>query len=425
MRILFTVIPEKTIFMSMVPLAWALRTAGHEVHIACQPAFTDTVTQAGLTAVPVGRNSVTARINDHDPEGMEKGRHGLPNPWDVAEFPERANWDLQVAGHREVVESAHKPDNFPMINGLVAYARHWEPDVVIWEPFSYAGSIAAKACGAASARLLWSIDVFGVTRQTFLGLKDQQPEGKRTDPLADWLGGYARKYGDDFTEDLTVGHFSIDQLPPSLAQQAEGLQYTGLQYIPYNGAAVVPNWLRTPPERPRVALTLGLTAATQFAGYTVDVQDILTTLADLDIELVATIAESEQRKLSHVPENTRVVQFAPLNALSATCDVVISHAGPGTFLTAARHGVPQLTVPAEFDAPELARRAMAQGGSLCVQAESAGEITQSIREGVLRLLNEPGLRQRAEALDDEIRAMPSPNEFVAHLEQLTLKHRTR
>jgi hypothetical protein len=30
-RVLFTVNPERTIFLSMVPLAWALRTAGHEV----------------------------------------------------------------------------------------------------------------------------------------------------------------------------------------------------------------------------------------------------------------------------------------------------------------------------------------------------------------------------------------------------------
>ena len=33
-----------------------LRTAGHEVRFACQPKFASVVTQAGLTAVPAGRD---------------------------------------------------------------------------------------------------------------------------------------------------------------------------------------------------------------------------------------------------------------------------------------------------------------------------------------------------------------------------------
>ena len=37
MRILFASIAEKTHFLGMVPLAWALQTAGHEVRVASQP----------------------------------------------------------------------------------------------------------------------------------------------------------------------------------------------------------------------------------------------------------------------------------------------------------------------------------------------------------------------------------------------------
>ena len=57
MRVLLTTYPERTHFLAMVPLAWALRTAGHDVRVAVQPKFAPTVTQAGLTAAPVGRNS--------------------------------------------------------------------------------------------------------------------------------------------------------------------------------------------------------------------------------------------------------------------------------------------------------------------------------------------------------------------------------
>jgi glycosyltransferase (activator-dependent family) len=422
MRILFAVIPEKTIFMSMVPLAWALRTAGHEVHVACQPGFAEHVTQAGLTAVPVGRaSSATARLRTaFYPEDIDVA--GLPSPYKVAE-PSGADlgWDRVSADYAHMVNIWHRRDNYPMIIDLVDYARFWEPDLIIWEPLTYAGSIAAKACGAAHARLLWSIDVFGVTRRRFLELRDEQPEDQRIDPFADWLGGYARKYGFEFSEDMVTGQFTIDELPPSLAQQADGLHYAGLQYIPYGGAAVIPNWLRTRPERPRVALTLGLSTTEIFSRYTVNIQDILDNLADLDFEIVATIAEEKQKYLTRVPDNTRIVSYVPLQALTATCDAVINHAGPGTFLTVARDGVPQLTIPRDFDEPELARRAENQGGSLCIQAADA--TAGNIRESLLRLLNEPRFREGATELRDELLTMPSPNDFVPALEQLITKHR--
>ena len=78
MRVLLASYPDRPIFHPMVPLAWALRTAGHEVRFACQPAFADTITRAGLTAVPVGRDGNTVRMAELDPEQDESERGGLP-----------------------------------------------------------------------------------------------------------------------------------------------------------------------------------------------------------------------------------------------------------------------------------------------------------------------------------------------------------
>ena len=399
MRVLLTTYPEKTIFLSMVPLAWALRSAGHEVRFACHPSFADVVTRAGLTAVPVGRgHGGWRRMVDLDPEGTEEGRAGMPSPYDTAALgPEHHDYETMKAGYDYVFQAWHRLDNFPLVAGLVDFARAWKPDLVIWEPNTYAGAIAAKACGAAHARLLWSIDVFGVARENYLSLQAEQPPENHADPLADWLAGYGRKYGFDYTEDLITGEFTIDQLPDSLRMEA-GLDYLPMRYVPYNGQAVAPRWLWDRPERPRVALTLGTTATERFGGYSFSTQNALDSLADLDLEVVATIAESEQRKLERVPDNTRLVSYVPLNELVPTCDVVINHAGPGTFLTTALHAVPQLTVPWDFDEPELARRAGAQGAALVVDAEQASG--PAIRDGVLRLLEERGFRERAVALRD-------------------------
>jgi glycosyltransferase (activator-dependent family) len=403
MRVLFAVNPEKTIFYTMVPLAWALRTAGHDVRVASQPRFATTITQAGLTAVPVGRDRDRWQVAGQ----KEELRAGLPAPYDAA-VAEPASLDAEtlVDGYERQAVRWHKLDNFPIIADLVDYARHWQPDLVIWEPLTNAGAIAAKACGAAHARLLWSVDVFGVTRARLLALRPPK------DPLRDWLGGYA-----EFTEDMVTGQFSIDLLPDSLAMPTD-LHRVPMGYLPYGGPAVVPRWLWEPPHRPRVALTLGTTSTEQFAGYATDVPELLDALSTMDVEVIATVAP---QTLDTVPENVRAVGFVPLDALVSTCAAVVNHAGPGTLLTTARHAVPQLAVPWDFDEPELARRAGVQGAALVIRADTA--TGPAVRDGVHRLLHEPEFAGRAARLRDEILAMPTPNQIVPQLEELTAKYR--
>ncbi|WP_326943864.1 activator-dependent family glycosyltransferase [Amycolatopsis sp. NBC_01307] len=444
MRVLFTDTPEPTTFMPMAPLAWALRTAGHEVRFAAAPMFAETITQAGLTAVPVGRDVDLYRrldavmgaldhnaelkaefegVSDEDALELLKLESGMPAPYDVAEYPERADWEKMLPAYAGAVWTDHKPENFPMIAGLVEFARAWEPDLVLWEPSTYAGAIAAKACGAAHGRLLGRLDAFGVTRSHYRRLMAQQPEDQRYDPFADWYEGYCERYGFEFGEDMVTGQFSVDQFPGSLRMAADDVDYLPMQHVPYGGPASVPHWLWAAPTRPRVALTLGSTAAIRFDGYTVDVQDVLTALGDLDIEVIATVADNVRGRLTAVPRNTRIVPYAPLHALAPTCDVVINHAGAGTYLAVALHGVPQLTLPWDLDEPELARRATAHGSALMIRGDHA--TGKDVADGVARLLAEPRFRARAVDLRDEMLALPSPNDVVGQLEELTVKFRTR
>ncbi|RZQ61168.1 activator-dependent family glycosyltransferase [Amycolatopsis suaedae] len=424
MRVLFAVNPATSIFNSMVPLAWALRTAGHDVRVASQHYFGEVITAAGLTAVPVGRNSDFLRAmtaKGISGEVMEEARAGLPAPFDIVDNPD-LTWEETRDAHGSDIER-YKLEGFAMLAGTVEFARAWQPDLVVWEPFTPAGAIAAKACGAAHARVVWSVDVFGITRERFLGKRNAQPVAEREDPLGDWLGGYARRYGGEFTEDMAVGHFTIDPVPAPLGMRAADPHYLPMRYIAYNGPAVVPGWLQKPAARPRVAITLGVTAIDHFAGYTVSIQDILDSLSDLDIEVVATIDEEEQAKLKRIPDNARLLPYVPLNALAATCSAVVNHAGPGTLLTSALHGVPQLTLPFHFDEPLLAGKLAEQGAGLTIDPTATSG--QNIRENLLRLLEEPSFTERAVALREDIAAMPAPNELVGEIERLTVKYRTR
>ncbi|MFF5115202.1 hypothetical protein ACFY3D_39410, partial [Streptosporangium sp. NPDC000509] len=135
MRVVFVTYAEKTHFLGMVPLAWALRNAGHEVRVASQPELSDVITGAGLTAVPVGKDHMLHRLLTHaeslDPDG--------PAPFDMAENrPEMLTWEYLRRGyHDELVPWWWRVVNDPMIVELTDFCRHWKPDLVIWEPASY------------------------------------------------------------------------------------------------------------------------------------------------------------------------------------------------------------------------------------------------------------------------------------------------
>jgi glycosyltransferase (activator-dependent family) len=447
MRVLFATSADKSIFQSLTPLAWALRTAGHEVRVASLDKFATTINQAGLTAVPVGHDSakededddeddeppaVSASPEDDDDEPPED-EYVPPLPYDVVAKPEPdITWVELKARYDFYVTWWHKTDAVPMINEMVAYARWWQPDLVIWDPIAFAGPIAAKAVGAAHARLLWGQDIFGATREHYLRLKDRMSPRAQGDMLAEWLGAAAGRHGGGrFTEDMVTGQFTIDQLPASLRMAGTASDgrsassakpdHVPMRYVPYGGPSIVEPWLWETPKRTRVAITLGITAAERLDGYAVDVQDIFDAVADLAIEVVATINVKEQNRISRVPDNVTMVDYAPLQALVPTCAAVIHHAGFGTMATASLHGVPQLTLPTDFDEPPLARRLTEQGAGLTMHsAESTGP---RVRELLLRILGESSFRTAAARLRDEMLAMPTANEIVPRLEELTVKYR--
>lgn len=429
MRVLFATYSERTHFHAMVPLAWALAGAGHDVRVATQPALVDTVTASGLTAVPVGADHnlwriadrfLTARFARRDPAVYQLARAVDLPPFDIAELePDEVDWDYLCSGYEHAVARWYRVVNDPMVDDLVAFARAWRPDLVLWEQATYAGPIAATAVGAPHVRMPWCLDIFGRTRATFRTLRDRRPAGDRPDPLAGWLRAHARRLGidaaDPAVEDMTVGHATIDQYPAPLQMDA-GLDHLPMQYVPYNGPAVVPGWLREPPERLRVCVSLGVSATSRFGGYPVDMGDLLRALGDLDVEIVATVAEDQQAGLGAVPPNARVVSFVPLAALLPTCSAAVNHGAFGTINTTARCGVPQLTIPEQHDNPPACRRIAGYGAGLTIQY--TGVTADGVQAAVRRLLTEPSFAGSAARLRESVLAMPTPQQTVPALEQL-------
>ncbi|MFD6097536.1 hypothetical protein ACFWF4_14645, partial [Nocardiopsis flavescens] len=212
MRILFVSYAEKTHFQGMVPLAWALRAAGHEVVVASQPELMPTVASTGLPGVPLGRDhmlyQVTAWARRLD-SAQEPGLFDVGERW-----PEHHSWERLEEGFGSAVSLWWKVVNDPWVAELVGFCRWWGPDLVLWEPVSFAGGVAAEVVGAVHGRVLWGMDLLGRMRSRFVDALAARGGGR--DPLAEWLGDRAGRAGGVFSERMVRGHFTVDPLPEVL-----------------------------------------------------------------------------------------------------------------------------------------------------------------------------------------------------------------
>ncbi|MFI9154905.1 activator-dependent family glycosyltransferase [Streptomyces sp. NPDC053367] len=416
MRILFATVSERSHLYTMVPLAWALSAAGHEVRVASSPALAGPIMSTGLTAVSLG--------TDHNlHEMLKENRDSLENPLSDWSDPvlDSHSWEQVLMKFKVSVMFAYQTYNDCLVHDLVDYARHWRPDLVVWDPVTYAGPVAARVVGAAHARLMWCIDIYSAMRDVFLARLAEQPPERREDPLAEWLGGLLRRHGSDFDEEVVTGQWSIDQIPASL-QLPLTVDRLGMRYVPYNGPSQLPDWLRREPERPRVVLTSGVSARAALGGTFMPVTDMIGTLGELDAEVVAALPPEELESLEKVPANTRLVDFVPLHALLPSASVLIHHGGFGSWGTALANAVPQLVPTIRYaDWWNKALSVQQAGAGLAVHAS---ELTPDVlRDGVHRLITDPSFRDNAERLRQENLAAPSPHDVVAELERRTAEHR--
>ncbi|GAA2362585.1 activator-dependent family glycosyltransferase [Streptomyces cuspidosporus] len=438
MRVLFATVSEKSHLYTMVPLAWALTTAGHEVRVAGNPAVTDAITHSGLTATPVGTDhrmgdafapyrELSARIIDARKRDDRAGARELyrtlyglleNEAMDWSEpGVERETWPSVLTKYQVNVERLYRVYNDSMVDDLVELARSWRPDLVIWSPLAYAGAVAARVVGAAHARLLWNVDIYSAMREVFLELAGRQPAERSEDPLGDWLTGHLRRHGSDFAEEVTTGQWTIDQGPASL-QLPLGVRRVAVRYAPYNGPSVEPDWVRRAPDRPRVCFSPGSSTASVIGASHLPVPEILDAVADLDIEFVASLPPQESGSLRRVPDNTRIVDFVPLHTIVPSCSAVVHHGGFGGWSAALLHGVPQFLLPIRFS-DWWAKAAVldAQGGGAYLHASQV--TAETLREGLVRLLEEPSYRESAARLRREMLDAPTPNDLVPTLEKLT------
>ncbi|MEZ0095636.1 activator-dependent family glycosyltransferase [Streptacidiphilus sp. EB129] len=414
MRVLFATIPEKSHLYCLTPLAWALRAAGHEVRVASAPGFSATVAATGMTAVEVGTDdNISSAMADHR-ESQEIDEAD----WSELD-PARVTWAGELS-RMQMGRWGFAYYNEPMIDDLVAFARFWRPDLVVWDPLTYAGPLAAGAVGAAQVRSMCFADVWVAKRRLFGKLLAEAPEDQREDPMADWLGERAEGFGGSFSEELITGQATLDPLPERISAPADTRRIP-VRFVPYNGPAVLPDWLRRPQARPRVCLSLGAANTERYGGDYVSKASLLAALADLDVEVVAALLPSQVAELDGaLPDNARVVAQVPLHALLPGCSALIHHGGFGSFSGAMVEGVPQLVVSTPVSDQLYRAGALERAGAGLLLGHHRAT-PETVRAAVVRLLDDPAFRQGAAWLRDEALAHPTPHDLVPQLERLAVE----
>ncbi|MEU7834257.1 MULTISPECIES: nucleotide disphospho-sugar-binding domain-containing protein [unclassified Nonomuraea] len=388
MRVLFTTWAWSPHYFPMVPLAWALRNAGHEVRVAGQPGIIDPIVNSGLPAVSVGK----------DIDFVETVRQQMGIDGTAEMTPER--WRELRKGKGKAALRIFVDLAEAMVDDLVDFGRAWRPDLVVHTPSGFAGPLTAAALGVPNVRHLKAPDIAYPAREL---------EVELLEPLRKRLGISAPVD--------PIGALTVDPCPPRMQVPSEYPRQL-IRYIPYNGPGVMPDWLLEPAERPRVCVTWGTTLG-RLNPNMVLAGTMLRAIAELDVEVVATVAPGHAALVGDLPAGVRLVESLPLHMLLPTCDAIVHQGGTGTTMTSLVCGVPQLIVPQFPDHAFNAARLAGAGGGIVLMPEDADP--EAVRAHVRRLLDDEELRASVRSLHDEAVSQQAPTEIVGVLEDLAAR----
>ncbi|MFI9388430.1 nucleotide disphospho-sugar-binding domain-containing protein [Kutzneria sp. NPDC052558] len=382
MKVLFTTWAWPSHLYAMAPLAWALRSAGHEVRIASQPALMPTVKDLGLPAIPVGSDVDTAAmVREYllpPDQTAPPARRGAGKPGGV---PRALR---MLLAHAE-----------SMLPDLVTVARRWQPDLVVYDSTNLAGPIAAAAVGVPGIRHLFGVDLMRPT----------------LDFTQELLAPLAARH--DVRLPRLADAVTVDPTPPSF-QAVPAQPLLRMRYVPFNGPGLAPpDPVRT--DRPRVAVTWGHTIA-KVDPLRFPVAAIARRLAADGVDVTVVASHSQRPLLGVLPAGVTVLVDTPLHLVLPEVDALVHHGGAGTALTALSHGVPALVVPQLPDHAGCAARVAATGAGRILSAEQAG--TERLTKETHDILTGSAEREAADRLRRELVELPPPSALVPELTAL-------
>jgi UDP:flavonoid glycosyltransferase YjiC (YdhE family) len=370
-KVLFVTPPGYGHVLPTIPLAWAVRAAGHEILVATCGVSVSAVTRAGLPAVNVA-------VRTDLPSLYAKYRPGFRDSVVRTDDPAA---DVTPQIFVEICDV--------MTDEVVRVAREWRADLIVHTPDAAAALIAA-ACLAIPA--------------VFLGV------GLHYTPEAMQRTLYAAVT--HISSRWDVGELAapvawIDTTPPSLRGERNG--GWPMRTVQYNGGALVEaSSLRNGHEdRARVAVTMG--TAVPFVRGVAPLRAIVDAARGVDATFVVAHGLPAASALGPLPPNVQATSWIGFDVLLPTCHAAIHHGGSGTTMAVLSAGLPQLVVPQGSD--QFANAAALRRRGVAIVKDEATLDADVIAD----LLASRGLATSAAEVRAEVAAMPPPAEIVPRL----------
>lgn len=381
MKILVTTGPAHPLYFPIVPLAWALRAAGHQVIVATPENFGETVHQSGLPSVPVGGTVQMAQVMGTDRDGNR-----VQVPATDEEMAAGIGHGFGRLGAR-------------VIDDTCELVRQWRPDVILTEGYS----VTVAAAAAALYDVPW-------IRHT-VGPGDLDVDRWSAAELAPELAGLG-------VTDLPAPALVVDNCPPLLADPPADAQL--LRYVPYGEPTAVPAWVFAERTRPRVLVTLG--SVQPAIGGLPMLQQIITALGTLPADLIVAVADFLLPQLGQLPDSVVAAGWQSLTGVLPGCDLAVHHGGPGTMMACLNEGLPQVIVPGRGK-PLAAIDRLAAFGAV-TQIAPPALTPESVTSACQELLDDPSYGKRAVEVRDRIAELPSPPEVVRRIEDVLAGRRS-
>jgi UDP:flavonoid glycosyltransferase YjiC (YdhE family) len=378
MRVLFTCVVGHGHFHPMVPLANALREAGHEVAVATDPGYGPSVRELGFEAHPAGLDHVEARRRFH------------------ASVPDWASAPLNDRMRIQQAEMFGRIRVPPMLDDLQRVIAEWAPTLLVHDSLEMAGAIAAEAAGIAHAE-----HSVGILR----------PEAGRVASTAAVAA---------FSEALGVknpgvgglgGELYLDICPPGIQDPAIDrlANVQPLRPMDFDAAPGVPppKWMTAVRDEAIVYVTLG----TVFNDAVDVFRTILAGLGEAPMQVLVTIGETgDPAALGPQPGNVHIERYIPQARVLPMCSLVVSHAGSGAMLGAIKAGVPILAVPQGADQFMNAERCVSAGLGLRLLPHELS--ADAVLDNVRRLLGDGRFARAVQRERAALEAMPLPRDIV-------------
>ena len=412
-RFLFSISGGYGHFHPMVPLARALKQAGHEVAFAVGAFLRPMVESAGFAVLPV----VSRMADDPEYQQFQAEREKMP----IGLETEMLVYSRLFCG---IATRLRTPE-------LVEISRTWQPDMLIREAGEYGAAIAAEHLGLPHAAISFAASIKGFS------IFERG--------AAEYLDPVRKSWGLPPDPDLTSLHryLFLAYAPPSFAMQDITFGWQGPpaptpatthfvrpEFFDQAADEQIPDWIErlSATGRPTVYVTLGTEVNSEPGVYPFVLQRIIEGLRDAPLNLIVTLGrDKDPADFGPQPPNVRIERYIPQSLVFSRCNLAVMHGGSNSLLQAFDIGLTVVVVPLIADQFFNADATQSLQLGRVVQTwqrDRPGQLgldqltPAGIREAVEEVLNNPAYRRNVERLRREMDALPDPDYAVKLVEKV-------